>query len=98
MAGKLNIEKLDKAAGVLKTIAHPVRLSIIGLLEDNSELNVTDLQEKLSIEQAALSHHLIILKNKKVLQCRREGKNMLYSLREKKITKILECVAQCNCD
>lgn len=98
LEGLLSIKKLEKAAAVLKTIAHPVRMSIIDLLDKNEAMNVTELQNELNIEQAALSHHLIILKGKKVLECHRDGKNMVYTLKEKRIVKILECVAQCDCD
>ncbi|MBO9701905.1 MAG: winged helix-turn-helix transcriptional regulator [Sporocytophaga sp.] len=94
----ISIEKLEKACAVLKTIAHPVRMSIIELLEKNTRMNVGEMQEQLKIEQAALSHHLIAMKDKKILKCQREGKNMVYELKEKRIIKILECVAQCECD
>ncbi len=88
-------EQLEKVCTILKAIAHPVRMSVIELLERNKEMSVGDLQEHLSVEQAALSHHLITMKDKGILQCRREGKNMLYSLKEKRIVKILECMADC---
>lgn len=88
-------EQLDKVCIILKAIAHPVRMSVIELLERNNEMSVSDLQEHLSVEQAALSHHLITMKDKGILQCRRDGKSMLYSLKEKRIVKILECMADC---
>jgi predicted transcriptional regulator len=37
----LSIEKLEKAAGILKAIAHPVRMSIIELLNKNEAMNVS---------------------------------------------------------
>lgn len=95
---KISIEKLDKACTVLKSIAHPVRMSIIELLDQNEQMNVSELQEALNIEQAALSHHLINMRDKKILQSQRDGKNIYYSLREKRIVKILACVAECDCD
>ncbi len=88
-------EQLEKVCGILKAIAHPVRVSVVDLLEIHQEMSVGDLQERLSIEQATLSHHLITMKDKNILQCRREGKNMLYSLKEKRLVKILECMADC---
>lgn len=86
---------MEKVCGILKAIAHPVRVSVVDLLEIHQEMSVGDLQERLSIEQATLSHHLITMKDKNILQCRREGKNMLYSLKEKRLVKILECMADC---
>ncbi|WMJ73978.1 metalloregulator ArsR/SmtB family transcription factor [Cytophagaceae bacterium ABcell3] len=88
-------EKLEKACRILKVIAHPVRMSVIELLDKYEQLNVGEIQEHIEIEQAALSHHLINMKDKGVLQCFRDGKNMVYSLKEKKIVKILDCLSQC---
>jgi DNA-binding transcriptional ArsR family regulator len=95
---KISVEQLEKACMVLKSIAHPVRMSIIDLLDQKEKMNVGELQEALQIEQATISHHLINMKDKKILQSQREGKNVYYSLREKKIVQILECVAACDCD
>ncbi|GAB4208889.1 MAG: metalloregulator ArsR/SmtB family transcription factor [Bacteroidia bacterium] len=76
----------------IKALAHPIRLYIIALLKTQKELNVTQLQEELDLEQAVVSHHLNILKTRGVLNCRRDGKNMLYSLKNKKFLNILSCI------
>ena len=62
-------QRLAKAAEILKTIAHPVRLEVLNILETYRELSVSDIQEKLSvtIEQSMLSHHLIKMKDKGIL-------------------------------
>lgn len=90
----ISTDKLEKACTVLKSIAHPVRMSIIELLDKNVQMNVSEMQEQLQIEQAALSHHLISMKDKNILKCHRDGKNMVYSLKEKRIVKILEWVKE----
>ncbi|MFH0999905.1 MAG: metalloregulator ArsR/SmtB family transcription factor, partial [Bacteroidota bacterium] len=70
----LSIEKLEFAASKLRAIAHPMRIAIIDMLENNRRLSVTEIYKILAIEQAAASHHLNILKNNKVLVSKREGK------------------------
>ena len=64
---KLNIEKLEIAAGMLKSLAHPMRIAILNLLEGGKEMTVTEIHELLGMEQAAASHHLGILKGKGTL-------------------------------
>ena len=64
---EIDIKKLEEAASRLRAIAHPMRIAIISLLENNNKLNVTEIYAQLKIEQAAASHHLNILKNKGVL-------------------------------
>jgi len=92
---ELNVEQLEKAVNMLKAIAHPMRISIISLLEDGRKMTVTEIHEKLEIEQSTTSHHLGILKDKGVLSSKREGKNTLYSLRNENLGKILDCIGKC---
>lgn len=92
---ELNIDQLEQAVSMLKAIAHPMRISIISLLEDGRKMTVTEIHEKLQIEQSTTSHHLGILKDKGVLSSKREGKNTLYFLRNENLGKILDCIGRC---
>ncbi|MBN3036637.1 MAG: helix-turn-helix transcriptional regulator [Bacteroidales bacterium] len=92
----LDINKLEAAASKLRAIAHPMRIAIIDLLNEKKKLSVTEIYSKLDIEQAAASHHLNILKNKGVLNSKREGKKIFYSLRSVTLTEIIECINRCN--
>jgi len=74
---------------LLRAIAHPLRIMIIDLLKDGKQLTVTQIQKELHIEQAVASHHLIILKNKDVLDAHRSGKTILYYLRNEYISRIV---------
>ncbi|MCX7728525.1 MAG: metalloregulator ArsR/SmtB family transcription factor [Bacteroidia bacterium] len=76
----------------IKALAHPIRLYIIALLKNEKEMNVSELQEALDLEQAVVSHHLNILKGRGVLNCRRDGKNMFYSLKNRKFLNVLSCI------
>jgi DNA-binding transcriptional ArsR family regulator len=88
-------EKLEKAANILKAIAHPIRIQVLSLLNQNERMNVSELQEVIGIEQALLSHHLINMKDKGILACEREGKNIYYFIKEKAITGVLDCIRKC---
>jgi len=92
---ELKVDQLEKAVNMLKAIAHPMRISIISLLEDGRKMTVTEIHEKLQIEQSTTSHHLGILKDKGVLSSKREGKNTLYFLRKENLGKILDCIGMC---
>ncbi len=92
---KLNPDDLDHAAGVLKAMAHPVRISILGVLEGGKSLTVTEIHNLLGIDQSAASHHLGIMKDKGVLNARREGKNIYYSLKDEKLKDLLYCLSYC---
>jgi len=88
-------ETLEKAAGMLKAIAHPIRISIVQYLEDGKKRTVTEIHNKLGIEQATASHHLVILKDRGVLSSKREGKNTWYYLRHPNLKNVLSSVGDC---
>lgn len=93
----LKPEQLEQAAVMLKAIAHPMRIAIISYLEDGKKLTVTEIHEKLNLEQSTTSHHLGILKDKGVLASQREGKNTFYFLRHEQLSKIVDCISVCAC-
>jgi ArsR family transcriptional regulator len=80
---------LETATEVLRAIAHPHRLLIVEMLFQEKTMNVTEIYERLGIEQAVASHHLRILKDRGVVQVRRDGKNSNYSLTSEEYFKIL---------
>lgn len=91
----INPDNLEKAAGMLKAIAHPVRISIINCLEPGKRKNVTEIHNLIGIEQSTASHHLGILKDKGVLGSKREGKNTFYFLKHENIVDLLNCIGDC---
>jgi len=93
----LTQEELDRAANMLKAIAHPMRITIINYLEDGKKLKVSEIHELLNIEQSTTSHHLGILKDKGVLSSYREGKNTYYFLKHDSLSNIVDCISKCAC-
>lgn len=82
-------EFLETTTEVLRAIAHPIRLTIIDLLFKHEKLSVTEIYETLNIEQAIASHHLRILKDKRVVAAKREGKKSYYYLRSNNFHQIV---------
>lgn len=95
---KLDKNKLEKAAYILKTIAHPTRLAVIAQLQETAELTVNELIEKTGCEQSLLSHHLTNMKTKGLLKVRREGTSAYYSLKELNLSSVLACIEKCDCN
>lgn len=91
----LNSPKLHSAASMLKVLGHPIRISIVELLEESSRLSVTEIFKALDIEQAIASHHLNTLKNKRVLSSERVGKNTYYSISHENLTTAVKAVRDC---
>lgn len=80
-------------ADLLKSLAHPRRLEIIQLLQDQ-ELPVTDIHTMLDLPQANISQHLMILRDFDILKTRREGKQIYYQLTDPKILQACELIRE----
>ena len=81
----------EHVAEVLKAVAHPVRLQIIELLE-KKEMCVGDIVKALGGKQAITSQQLNMMKDKGVLECRRDGIKVYYRIGNKNVIKLLHCV------
>ncbi len=92
---ELSVVKLENMAGRLRAIAHPMRIAIIEMLTKEEELSVTEIYNRLEIEQASASHHLNIMKNKGVLKSKRDGKKIFYSLMSNTLSDIIHCISKC---
>ena len=92
---ELSVDQLDKAANMLRAIAHPTRIAILSLLEDGNKKTVTEIHQRLNIEQSTTSHHLGILKDRGILMASREGKNTYYYLKHNKLSTLIECINSC---
>ena len=89
---RFEIEKLESASILLKALIHPTRLAVIDLLDQHKEMSVTDFVDALNIPHPLLSHHLTDMKSKNILQSRREGQRIYYSIKEKVVLGLLKCV------
>ncbi len=89
---KIDKDKLERAAYILKALAHETRLCVLMQLAETKELSVSDLMQEVGCEQSLLSHHLTDLRAKGILNSRREGQRNLYSINNEQIVPLLECI------
>jgi len=86
----------EQVAEVLKAVAHPVRLQIVELLE-TKEMCVGEIVAALGGKQAITSQQLNMMKDKGVLNCRRNGTKVYYRIENKNVIKLLHCIYD-HCD
>lgn len=87
----VNDQVQKKKAAILKALAHPVRLGIVEALQEG-ELCVCDIAEKFPLDRTSISKHLNLMKNLDILDDRRDGLHIYYSLRLKCLATLLKCV------
>jgi len=85
-----NFKAYNQTAETLKAIAHPVRLCIIkGLLEKGS-CNVSFMQDCLDLPQSTVSQHLQKLRALGIVETERNGLEINYSVKDKKIKHLIQ--------
>jgi len=80
-------------AEIFKVLGHPVRLKIVAGL-CSQECNVKHIWECLGLPQATVSQHLALLKNKGIIEGRREGVEVRYSVVHPLAKKLIELMDQ----
>ncbi|MFV0333035.1 MAG: ArsR/SmtB family transcription factor [Tropicimonas sp.] len=85
-----------KASSFLKAISHEGRLMILCHLV-SGEKSVTELEKLLSARQAAVSQQLSRLRLEGLVQPRRDGKTIYYSLTDDRPRQVLEVVYELFC-
>lgn len=85
MQDSLQIFKAD----FFKALAHPARIKILELLR-GGELSVTEIQERLGIEASSVSQSLSILRHKKIVDSRKVGTTVYYSLHDPAVIELLD--------
>jgi ArsR family transcriptional regulator len=65
---------------LFKLLADETRLKILNYLMQAHELNVRTLCGLLAQSQPAVSHHLALLKEAGLIECRRDGKHNFYRI------------------
>lgn len=91
MVQKNRIEEMKKdktlfelQSEVCKTLASAKRLEILNALKDG-EKTVGSLVEILGVPKANVSQHLAVMKNKGILESRRDGVHIYYSVANPKV-------------
>ncbi|MCQ6288821.1 metalloregulator ArsR/SmtB family transcription factor [Bacillus cereus] len=82
---EINEHELERSAGILRVLAHPVRLQIVHQLVRKKVLNVTQLQQILTLPQSTVSQHLHKMRSHKVLAHEHKGTEVFYQVDDEKV-------------
>lgn len=85
------LENATLTTQFLKSLAHPARLVILCRLAEGG-INVGELESMLGLPQAAVSKQLARLREDGLVDCRREGRSMVYSLADERTRRIIRAL------
>lgn len=89
-------EQIETAARALKAIAHPLRLKILCVVGDQ-EVCVQDIVEAVGTSQSNISQHLAILRDKEVLQTRKDANRVYYRVADQRTLHLISMMREVFC-
>ena len=90
------LQKARKASDFLKAIAHENRLVILCLLSER-ERSVTELEGLLALSQATVSQQLARLRHEGLVETRRDGRVVYYSLADETTKRFIKAIYEKFC-
>ena len=91
------MRKAREASDLLKALSHENRLILLCLLSEK-ERSVGELEEILSLRQAAVSQQLARLRFDGIVSSRREGKTVFYSISDDKVRSVISVIYDIFCE
>lgn len=79
----------EEATSFLRAIAQEDRLMLLCQLSQG-EMSVSELEESLDLHQPSLSQHLGVLRNEGLVNTRRDGKWIYYSIADDTVLAVLK--------
>jgi ArsR family transcriptional regulator, virulence genes transcriptional regulator len=89
-------ESAARAANLLRLLANERRLMILCQLAEG-ELCVGQLQPRVGLSQSALSQHLAILREQKIVATRRVGQSIYYRISDPAALQVIATLADLFC-
>jgi DNA-binding transcriptional ArsR family regulator len=83
------LQKLSLKSKLFRGFSEPVGLSILESLREG-ERTTSEIGREIGQSQSNVSNHLASLRDCGLVKNRRAGRNIFYSLRNKKVSRILE--------
>jgi DNA-binding transcriptional ArsR family regulator len=90
------IASAREASEFLKALSHEARLVILCLLVEG-EKSVSEIEQLLSLRQPAVSQQLARLRSDNLLETRRDGKNIYYSLARPEVREVFAALHDAFC-
>ncbi|HET97729.1 MAG TPA: ArsR family transcriptional regulator [Desulfurivibrio alkaliphilus] len=89
-------QHIEEMAKLLKTMAHPIRLKILCLLQER-EMTVGELHEQVLTTNANVSQHLNILRNQGIIAYRKDANFIHNRISEGRIVELMKTLRELFC-
>ena len=88
----IDIGKLKNGSGLMRAVAHPLRLKLLAFIDKQKVTHVNKIYNTLGLEQSITSQHLKILRDNGIVHAKRDGKFIYYSVNYDKAENVVNVV------
>ena len=92
-----NDDDVNRASRSLKAMSHPLRLKILCTLGEQ-EVSVQDIVERVGTSQSNISQHLAILRDKGILDSRKDANRVFYRMVDSRTLKLIDMMRDLFCN
>ena len=91
-----NDADIARAARCIKAMSHPLRLKILCVL-GNRSVSVQEIVEQVGTSQSNISQHLSILREKNILDSKKEANRVFYFIDDDRTLKLIKMMRDVFC-
>ncbi len=91
-----NDDDVNRASRSLKAMSHPLRLKILCTLGEQ-EVSVQDIVQRVGTSQSNISQHLAILRDKGILESRKDANRVFYRMVDSRTLKLIDMMRDLFC-
>jgi ArsR family transcriptional regulator len=90
-------KRAEEVAAVLKTLSNPRRLLLLCKLVERGRMSVGQLAETVGLSQSALSQHLAVMREEKLVAFDRAGQTLFYRIADERLNQLLASLYRIYC-
>ncbi len=89
---KIKDDTLQVSSEILRALAHPLRMKILEFIDRHKTINVNKIYNTLKLEQSITSQHLRILRLAGIVDTKRDGKFIHYTINYPKVAHVTKAI------
>ena len=89
---KIKDDTLQTSSEILRALAHPLRMRILEFIDRHKTINVNKIYNTFKLEQSITSQHLRILRMAGIVDTKRDGKFIHYTINYPKIAQVTKAI------
>ena len=89
---KIKDDTLQVSSEILRALAHPLRMRILEFIDRHKAINVNKIYNTLKLEQSITSQHLRILRLAGIVDTKRDGKFIHYTINYNKVALVTKAI------